>query len=509
MNRRRRAARAAGGRRAPARLRGRLDRADERHALAVAARRRPAPTARHVRPAPRGVRRADPRRCVEGGVDLLLIETIFDTLNAKAAIAAARDVARRAAAVGLVHDRSTAAGAPSPARRSRRSGRRRARRAADRRRQLLARRDGDAPVPRRPRPRRATCTSLLPERRPAERVRRLRRAARRHAAAASASSPRPGSSTSSAAAAARRRSTCAAIAARSRDWPRGVSRATHARPRFSGLEPFEIRPDTGFVMVGERTNVTGSARFRRLIEADDYQDARRGRARAGARRRQPPRREHGRRPARLRAGDDHVPQPARHRAGGRAAPGHGRQLALVGDRGRPQVHPGQGDRQLDQPQGGRGGVPREGARDPPLRRRRRRDGLRRAGPGGHRRAQGGDLRARLRPAHRARRLPARGHHLRPQHPRGRDRDRGARRLREGVHRVAAARSRSAARGAHVAAASPTSRSPSAATTPSARRCTRRSSTTRSRPGSTWGSSTPASSPSTRTSSRSCSSASRT
>src|SRR5215204_1234950 len=42
------------------------------------------------------------------------------------------------------------------------------------------------------------------------------------------------------------------------------------RPRFSGLEPYEIGPDTGFVMVGERTNVTGSARFRRLIEADDY-----------------------------------------------------------------------------------------------------------------------------------------------------------------------------------------------------------------------------------------------
>jgi 5-methyltetrahydrofolate--homocysteine methyltransferase len=42
------------------------------------------------------------------------------------------------------------------------------------------------------------------------------------------------------------------------------------RPRFSGLEPFEIGPDTGFVMIGERTNVTGSARFRRLIEADDF-----------------------------------------------------------------------------------------------------------------------------------------------------------------------------------------------------------------------------------------------
>jgi 5-methyltetrahydrofolate--homocysteine methyltransferase len=43
--------------------------------------------------------------------------------------------------------------------------------------------------------------------------------------------------------------------------------------RFSGLEPFEIGPDTGFVMIGERTNVTGSARFRRLIEAGDYQGA--------------------------------------------------------------------------------------------------------------------------------------------------------------------------------------------------------------------------------------------
>ena len=44
-------------------------------------------------------------------------------------------------------------------------------------------------------------------------------------------------------------------------------------PRFSGLETFELQPDTGFVMVGERTNVTGSARFRRLIEADDFSGA--------------------------------------------------------------------------------------------------------------------------------------------------------------------------------------------------------------------------------------------
>ncbi len=45
------------------------------------------------------------------------------------------------------------------------------------------------------------------------------------------------------------------------------------RPRYSGLEPFEIGPDTGFVMIGERTNVTGSARFRELVEADDYATA--------------------------------------------------------------------------------------------------------------------------------------------------------------------------------------------------------------------------------------------
>ena len=42
---------------------------------------------------------------------------------------------------------------------------------------------------------------------------------------------------------------------------------------FSGLEPFTIGPDTNFVMVGERTNVTGSARFRDLIKGGDFQTA--------------------------------------------------------------------------------------------------------------------------------------------------------------------------------------------------------------------------------------------
>src|SRR5215469_16201624 len=49
--------------------------------------------------------------------------------------------------------------------------------------------------------------------------------------------------------------------------------ARRVASRFSGLETFEIGPDTGFVMIGERTNVAGSARFRRLIEAGDNQAA--------------------------------------------------------------------------------------------------------------------------------------------------------------------------------------------------------------------------------------------
>src|SRR5215208_1792655 len=65
----------------------------------------------------------------------------------------------------------------------------------------------------------------------------------------------------------------AAIAAAVQDLtPRRVP-ARQGAPRFSGLEPFVIGRDTGFVMAGERTNVTGSARFRELIEADDFQGA--------------------------------------------------------------------------------------------------------------------------------------------------------------------------------------------------------------------------------------------
>ncbi|GGB36210.1 methionine synthase [Oceanisphaera marina] len=43
--------------------------------------------------------------------------------------------------------------------------------------------------------------------------------------------------------------------------------------RLSGLEPFQISADTMFVNVGERTNVTGSARFKRLIKEEKYDEA--------------------------------------------------------------------------------------------------------------------------------------------------------------------------------------------------------------------------------------------
>ena len=60
----------------------------------------------------------------EGGVDLLLIETIFDTLNAKAAIAAARDVAPHLPLWISVTIVDMSPAGPCPARPSRRSGRR-------------------------------------------------------------------------------------------------------------------------------------------------------------------------------------------------------------------------------------------------------------------------------------------------------------------------------------------------------------------------------------------------
>src|ERR1700676_3049102 len=43
--------------------------------------------------------------------------------------------------------------------------------------------------------------------------------------------------------------------------------------RLSGLEPLVVRPSMNFVNVGERTNITGSKKFARLIRENKYEEA--------------------------------------------------------------------------------------------------------------------------------------------------------------------------------------------------------------------------------------------
>ncbi|MBS1921303.1 MAG: methionine synthase [Bacteroidetes bacterium] len=43
--------------------------------------------------------------------------------------------------------------------------------------------------------------------------------------------------------------------------------------RLSGLEPLVVRPDTNFINIGERTNVTGSKKFARLVRENKYEEA--------------------------------------------------------------------------------------------------------------------------------------------------------------------------------------------------------------------------------------------
>lgn len=54
-----------------------------------------------------------------------------------------------------------------------------------------------------------------------------------------------------------------------------MSEIIHLRPflKLSGLEPLVVRPEMNFVNIGERTNVTGSKKFARLIREDKYEEA--------------------------------------------------------------------------------------------------------------------------------------------------------------------------------------------------------------------------------------------
>ncbi|TWT99192.1 Methionine synthase [Botrimarina colliarenosi] len=65
----------------------------------------------------------------------------------------------------------------------------------------------------------------------------------------------------------------AAIADRLKDAKPHRRTEAPARLRLSGTQPMELRPDAPFLMIGERTNVTGSRKFARLIKEEQYEEA--------------------------------------------------------------------------------------------------------------------------------------------------------------------------------------------------------------------------------------------
>jgi 5-methyltetrahydrofolate--homocysteine methyltransferase len=64
-----------------------------------------------------------------------------------------------------------------------------------------------------------------------------------------------------------------AIAAAVSDLAPRVKPEVEQMTRLSGLEPLTLRPDSNFTMIGERTNITGSPKFAKLIKAGDYEEA--------------------------------------------------------------------------------------------------------------------------------------------------------------------------------------------------------------------------------------------
>ena len=239
----------------------------------------------------------------------------------------------------------------------------RARAPARRGDQLLARRRGDASLAggARARGHGCPCGAI---RTPACRMRSgATRSRPRRPPRCCASSPRAASSTRVGGCCGTTPEHIAAIAEAVSGLPPREVPAPRPLPRFAGLEPFAVEADTGFVMVGRAHERDGLGALPPADRGGRLHGRGRRRAGAGARRRERARREHGRGHARLRGGDDALPQPDRDRARDRAHADHGRQLALVGDPGRAALPPGQGHRELDLAQGGRGGLPRQGARD--------------------------------------------------------------------------------------------------------------------------------------------------
>ena len=141
------------------------------------------------------------------------------------------------------------------------------------------------------------------------------------------------------------------------DFRRTFCRSRSATRGSAGSSRWCFGPDSRFVNIGERTNVTGSPKFSKLILGGRIRSGAGRGAAASRKRRADHRRQHGRSHARFRAGHDHVPAPHRRGAGHRPRADHDRQLELERHRGRAEMHSGQRHRQFHQPEGRRRGLP--------------------------------------------------------------------------------------------------------------------------------------------------------
>ncbi len=195
--------------------------------------------------------------------------------------------------------------------------------------------------------------------------------------------------------------------------------------RLSGLEAFTLTPEIPFVNIGERTNVTGSAKFRKLITAGDYTSA------LSIAREQV---ENGAQIIDVNMDEGLLDSEAAMVTFLNliaAEPDIARVPVMVNSSKFSVIEAGlkclQGKPVVNSisMKERRGRLHRARQDRAPLRRRRGGDGVRRKRPGRHVRAQDGDLQTRLRHSGEHGRLSARGHHLRSEHLRHRHRHGGA------------------------------------------------------------------------------------
>ena len=376
---------------------------------------------------------------LDGGVDLLLIETIFDTLNAKAAIYAiaeacdARGIDVPVMISGTITDRSgrlLSGQTPEAFWNSVRHanpvtiGLNCALGAKEMRAHIA---ELGA--------RRRHLGLRLSECRPAQRVRLLRREPGLHGGAARrVRRRRPGQY--------RRRLLRHHARPHRAPSPRRSPASRRARfpsvprqLRLSGLEAFTLTPEIPFVNVGERTNVTGSAQIPQADHRRRLCRRARDRARPGRERRADDRRQHGRGPARLRK-----PPWSTFLNLIAAEPDIARVPVMVDSSKFSVIEAGlkclQGKAVVNSISMKEGEaafiehakiVRRHGAAVVVM-------AFDEKGQADTLRAQDRDQQTRLRHSDQAGRLSARGHHLRPQYLRHRHRHGGAQRLRRRLHR---------------------------------------------------------------------------